>query len=71
MGTLPQEMLHQLVLSMRRRCEATIANVTADLLVTVHTQTDPKSANARKDTPSSNPNVKNVIVERWQSAVVL
>ncbi|GFS62418.1 transposable element Tcb2 transposase [Trichonephila clavipes] len=24
---LPQEMLHQLVLSMRRRCEATIANL--------------------------------------------
>ncbi|GFX81202.1 transposable element Tcb2 transposase [Trichonephila clavipes] len=29
---LPQEMFHQLVLSMRRRCEATIANFTAVLV---------------------------------------
>ncbi|GFT62944.1 transposable element Tc1 transposase [Trichonephila clavipes] len=31
---LPQEMLHQLVLSMRRRCEANIALATRELLAT-------------------------------------
>ncbi|GFV78718.1 hypothetical protein TNCV_3168191 [Trichonephila clavipes] len=50
---LPQEMLHQLVLSMRRRCEATIAAITSNTLPRWYPKLVALGELARSDHPGS------------------